>query len=328
MSKQCSFGEIEWTSTRMPDLHSQSRGLGRNVLFQAALNAAAAAFKVSAKTAAKWVAPLSGAGDGQACRIALPGPTVLRAAPAARRSPGTSSASPALDRLPHRAHHRPEPRYRQPHPAPLSTSTACAIWNLPPPGRALRACCPRRSAPSRHQETWLVSSRLRINGNRRGQRQAGRMGYDPCRHRRSLPHRLLPDTPDQKGPFRRRFPTRCPRLLRPPRHPLPPPAHRQRPLLSLRLLPPPAAMQLHSPALLAPTPPAPTAKPNALSRPRCANGLTPALTITPKPGRALRPGSTSTTGTVPMLVWARSADQPFRSRPEQPVDTPQLDHFC
>ena len=51
--------------------------------------------------------------------------------------------------------------------------------------------------------------------------------------------------------------------------------------------------------------PAPTAKPNASSRPRCGNGPTPASIKTPASVRPSSiPGCISTTGIVPMLVWA------------------------
>jgi transposase InsO family protein len=37
-------------------------------------------------------------------------------------------------------------------------------------------------------------------------------------------------------------------------------------------------------------------------------------------------GCITTTGTAPMLAWTTLPDQSFRSRPEQPVETPQAAH--
>src|ERR1700678_933841 len=68
------------------------------------------------------------------------------------------------------------------------------------------------------------------------------------------------------------------------------------PPIALTLLPTCAAAAGCGTSLLVPTPRAPTAKPNASSRPPCANGLTPGPTITPSnaPTR-FPPGSTPTT---------------------------------
>src|ERR1700678_2936626 len=68
------------------------------------------------------------------------------------------------------------------------------------------------------------------------------------------------------------------------------------PPIALTLLPTCAAAAGCGTSLLVPIPRAPTAKPNASSRPPCANGLTPGPTITPSnaPTR-FPPGSTPTT---------------------------------
>jgi hypothetical protein len=86
----------------------------------------------------------------------------------------------------------------------------------------------------------------------------------------------------------------------------------------------PAARSGSSIASPGPTPHAPTARPNASSKPPCASGPTPAPIRTQTNAAKSYPlGCTSTTGTDLMLVSGCRHHQPVRTRGRQPVDTPQ-----
>ena len=89
-----------------------------------------------------------------------------------------------------------------------------------------------------------------------------------------------------------------------------------------------AATSASNRASPAPTHPTPTAKPNALSRPLCANGPTPRPMRTPHKGpKNYRTESTATTTIARMLALTslRQSAHPARSKTEQRVETPHLD---
>ena len=265
------------------------------------LNSAAAEFKVSPKTAAKWVRRYQQHGASPSAAIALRvRSTRRRRTPpnlSAKSNDYAASAGPACRIA---QHHRSEPRHRQPHPAPPPAQ---------PPARSGTRLLPSRyEHPAPGDLLHLDIKKLgrfgavaiRITGNR--QRHVQGVGWEYVHvaiddHSRIAFSHILPES---ESSLRRRFPPCRRGLLRPPGHHHPPRAHRQRTLLPLALLPPPARQLAIASASPAPTPRAPTAKPNASSKPPCANGPMPALTTTPRARRSNCPlGSTSTTGIAP-----------------------------
>ncbi len=137
----------------------------------------------------------------------------------------------------------------------------------------------------------------RADGRRRGQHK--HPGWEaPARsRRRPLPPRLHSDPARSEDRYHHRFPARCPRLLRSPRHPRARFAYRQRQQLSLPSVP--QCLPAHGP----PTPPAlvltrlrPTARPNVSSKPLCANWPTLLTGKIPTNETTLSfPGPTTTT---------------------------------
>src|SRR5712664_2767373 len=227
------------------DLHQNARltfrsreALAKKIMIERlTLNAAAAAFNVSRKTAAKWWTRYRTLGGAR-----LAGSFLLSAAQPAPNlvgvdRPGHCPAARVAPCLSDRPSHPPQPRHHQPH------SAAGSSQPLAPPAsrssrRALRASCPWRSAAPRHQGHDPLSASFhswrwppprpppvrRLAGSAR------------C-HRRSLPPRLLPHAAQPTKRNRHRLPARRCRLLRPTRHHHSPTAHRQRLLLSLPPLP-------------------------------------------------------------------------------------------
>ncbi len=119
----------------------------------------------------------------------------------------------------------------------------------------------------------------RVTGNRRDTVKRHRLGVCPRRHRRSLAHRILRHLSGSEALFGRRL--RC----MPPSPGTPASASASRPCspttgppIARSSSPRPAERSASSIASPAPTPRAPTARPNASSRPPCENGPTPAPT--------------------------------------------------
>src|SRR5882672_7346539 len=122
------------------DIHKNARltpilreELANKVLSRAVtLNSAAAEFKVTAKTAAKWVRRFQQQGRPGLQDSVFPSSAFAAALPVRAGRPGRTVAPPTLDRIPHRAHHRTKSCHRQPHPAPTSpqshsrSGTGCA----------------------------------------------------------------------------------------------------------------------------------------------------------------------------------------------------------
>src|SRR2546427_10670021 len=130
------------------DLHQNARLTFRSretlanqiMIEKVTLKAVAAAFKVSRKTAAKWVHRYR--------TLGLPGlrdrssrPSIARAEPRRSGSLSHRPASPVATRLSHRASHRPQPHHRQSYSAaravePLASSASRSAR------RALRVSAP------------------------------------------------------------------------------------------------------------------------------------------------------------------------------------------
>jgi len=205
----------------------ESRANGETTVLErgCTLKAAAAAFNVSAKTAAKWVlryriAGTSGLGDhsSRPRRLRRPTPSPLIDAVAGlRRQRWTGAASPATP-----ASARP------PSAASCAAcgSTASAIWSRLPVAQRYEHAAPRRPASSGHQETGPLSAvGARIHGDMSRRTRGLGLGVCPRRHRRPLAHRLCSDPAQGKRPLRCRFPPGCSGLLPAPRRPRAATAH-------------------------------------------------------------------------------------------------------
>ena len=164
--------------------------------------------------------------------LAQPAPNFVGAGRAGHRP-----ASPVVSRLSHRPSHSAQSRHRQPHPATGSPEPLASSPSRSARG-ALRASRFRRSAASRHQGHDPLSAGLHARRWPSPRPPAVRRLASPARgHRRSLPPRLLPHAAQPASRNRHRLPARRRGLLLPARYRHPPPAHRQRLLLSLPTLP-------------------------------------------------------------------------------------------
>ena len=272
------------------DIHKNARlsfrsreALARFVIEQGATRkAAAAAFRVSAKTAAKWVARFRLAGvEGlhgpQFAAAPQPAPLGISLAVAGRRAaPGTHA------RIPDRPPHRRQPGLRQPHPAPRTAEPLAR----PQPAAAHPALRAPRPGDLLHLDikgmTRFSEVSLRGDGRLRGkQKHPGFLALHVAvdDHSRMAFTQMLPD---QKAETTIGFLHSAVDFFATPRHRRARPAHRQRLQLPLQPVPPglPASCSSSTTAP-DPTPPEPTARPNASSRPHCASGPMPNTGPTP-----------------------------------------------
>jgi hypothetical protein len=157
-------------------------------------------------------------------------------------------------------------------------STSSKASNRPSRCAAMSAPTPANSCTSTSRNS--AASRRRPPHHRRPARASNRgagarLGVRPCLHRRRLAPRLLQMLPDEKEGKRHRLPQGRHRLLRQPRHQGDARHDRQRLVLQSSTSAPPAATSASSTSAPNPTRPGPTARPNASSRRRSANGPMP-----------------------------------------------------
>ena len=202
--------------------------------------AVGAALGVSMRTVRKWVARFKARRARRACRIAHHGRIGFTGRPRRQSSPRSKrlrrqrftgkqiaaelGISPAtVSRILRR----------------LGLNSISALEPAEPVRRYERAA-PRRADPHRHQEARPFRPG-RPSHHRRPHRPAQqpwrRLGVRPCRHRRCLAHRLLPDPARREEGERHRLPACRRRLLRKPRHHRRPRHDRQRLLLQGSRLP-------------------------------------------------------------------------------------------
>ena len=273
------------------------------------LKAAAAAFNVTAKTAAKWVRRYRVQGiAGLYDRSSRP-----------HRSPRRLPDS-VIEHVIHlRRHHTPGYEIaRRTAVSPASISrilrrARLSRWrDLYPTTarRALRTCRPRRSAPSRHQgHDPLPASLLARRRTPSRPAQASRMRGPARRRRRPLPPGLHPDPARSEDRHHHRLLAAMPWTSSPATASAcapcsPTTAAATAPTSSAAL----ASRSDSNTAALALTRHKPTARPNASSRPLCASGPTPLTGATPtnEITSPCLPGTTTTTATAHMVASTTS----------------------